>query len=186
MAWLNQSQDVLVLFLRSQQKHFSELSSAISTDNGIFYNRSRLASKYRTQRCAAFPIEWWRVKLSFDNVFDPTESILCASKLVLIAESPTFLFHFKMLIHTDIYSFTRNPVCLIKSIFYTIYDCDSLHRWSSRRMTYLADQHHLIHCRTTEPVLGQAVGQLWYCPRAGSNPPRCSLQPTSRDNFLFT
>ena len=27
----------------------------------------------------------------------------------------------------------------------------------------LADQHRLIHCRTTEPVLGQVMGQLWCC-----------------------
>ena len=33
-------------------------------------------------------------------------------------------------------------------------------------------------------VLGHVMGQLWYCPRAGLNPPRCSLQSTSRDNFL--
>ena len=37
----------------------------------------------------------------------------------------------------------------------------------------LADQHCLIHCRTTEPVLGQDMGQLWYWPKAGLNPPRC-------------
>ena len=38
----------------------------------------------------------------------------------------------------------------------------------------LADQHRLIHCRTTGPVLGQVMGQLWYCPRAVLQIPRPS------------
>ena len=42
----------------------------------------------------------------------------------------------------------------------------------------LAGQHRLIHCPITELVLGQVTGQSWYCPRAGSNQPRCSLQST--------
>ena len=42
-------------------------------------------------------------------------------------------------------------------------------------LNLLPGQHCLIHCQSTESVLRQAMGKLWYCPRAGWHPSRCSL-----------